>query len=99
MLTPVIVIVFVPAAAPATVTVRVAEDWSPATGAGTGFSGDQAKLKPDPVAATLTGVENDPRDCTVIIVVPDALGPRESEAGLAEIVKPAPPGPAGAVVN
>jgi hypothetical protein len=98
VLVPVIVIVCVPAAAPATVTVRVAEDWPPATGAGTGFS-DQAKLKPDPVAVRLTGVENDPRDCTVIVDVPDALAPRESEAGLTEIEKPASPGPAEAVVN
>ena len=46
-------------------------------------------LGPEPVK--LTGAENVPIDCTVIVVVPDAPGPSESEAGLTVIVKSAAP--------
>lgn len=82
---------YVPAAAPATVTIRT-EDTVPPAGGVTGFV-PKFSVKPPgaPETAKTTGKENVPTDCTVIVEVPDAPGPRENEDGDAVIVKSAAP--------
>ena len=90
-LVPVMVTAYDPVGAPATVTVK-REDAVPPAGGVTGFV-PNTKFKPPgaPELVKVTGAEKMPVDCTAIVEVPDAPGPRDSEDGVAVIVKSAAP--------
>jgi len=90
-LVPVMVTVCEPVGAPDTVTVKTEAAVPPAGGV-TGFV-PNTKFKPPgaPELVRVTGAENIPTDCTAIEEVPDVPGPRDSEGGVAVIVKSAAP--------